>query len=330
MNLFPFSEISSADLVVDAIYEGGTFGNAADDPISKLLPGCGNQGGFRAAGKKANKKFVVLYTSGEDKDWPDSLDIHTGQFIYYGDNKTPGEELHSKAGNQILRRVFDHLHHTPHELSSIPPFLVFQKYPTTGSSRSVQFKGLAVPGYPALPATADLIAVWKTTGGQRFQNYRATMTVLNAAAIKRSWVNELTDEAPNHDLAPDVWRDWIASGRYIPLTAEPTTIILDVDQQTPDTPSKKAILNTVWEYFKDRPHGFEAFAARIYQMHDAHVIIDEITRAAVDGGRDAIGRYLLGLPEDPIYAEFALEAKATGPAHPEKLRPPLVSVKSHD
>jgi hypothetical protein len=81
--------------------------NTSDDPISKLLPGCGNQGGFRAAGKKANKQFVVRYTSGEDKDWPDSLDIHTDQFVCYGDNKTPGEDLHSKAGNQILRRVFD-------------------------------------------------------------------------------------------------------------------------------------------------------------------------------------------------------------------------------
>jgi hypothetical protein len=119
---------------------------------------------------------------------------------------------------------------------------------------------------------------------------------------------------PNHDMAPVAWRGWITSGRYVPLTAEPTTIIRDLDQQTPDTPSKKAILNTVWEHFKDYPHGFEAFAARIYQMHDTRVIIDEITRASVDGGRDAIGRYLLGLSEDPIYAEFALEAKCYRPS----------------
>ena len=29
-------------------------------------------------------------------------------------------------------------------------------------------------------ATADLVAVWKTTKGQRFQNYRAVFTVLDA------------------------------------------------------------------------------------------------------------------------------------------------------
>jgi hypothetical protein len=49
-------------------------------------------------------------------------------------------------------------------------------------------------------------------------------------------------------------------------------------------------------------------------MHDQRVIIDEITRASVDGGRDAVGRYLLGLSDDPVYAEFSLEAKRYRPA----------------
>jgi hypothetical protein len=69
----------------------------------------------------------------------------------------------------------------------------------------------------------------------------------------------------------------------------------------------------VFEHFKDAPVAFEAFAARIFQMHDSRVIIDEITRGSVDGGRDAIGRYLLGLNDDPVYAEFSLEAKCYRP-----------------
>jgi hypothetical protein len=48
-------------------------------------------------------------------------------------------------------------------------------------------------------------------------------------------------------------------------------------------------------------------------MHDPRVIIDGITRASVDGGRDAIGRYVLGLAQDPVYAEFSLEAKCYRP-----------------
>src|SRR5689334_11584757 len=92
--VFPFEELPTADLTVDAVYEGGSAGNSSDDPIAKLLPGAGNQGGFRAAGRGAGKSFVVLYTSGEDGDWPDTLDPNTGQFIYYGDNKTAGHALH--------------------------------------------------------------------------------------------------------------------------------------------------------------------------------------------------------------------------------------------
>src|SRR5262249_33592162 len=148
------------------------------EALSKLLPGIGNLGGFRAAGLGKDKKLVVLYTSGEDRDWPDRLDLSTGQFGYYGDNKTPGHELHDTArgGNRMLRHVFDLLHAHTAERERIPPFFVFQKYPTPGSSRSVQFKGLAAPGFPGLPATSDLVAVWKTTKSQRFQNYRAVFT----------------------------------------------------------------------------------------------------------------------------------------------------------
>src|SRR6202008_3712815 len=76
---------------------------------------------------------------------------------------------------------------------------------------------------------------------------------------------------------------------------------------------KREVLGAVYEHFKDSPVAFEAFAAHVFQMHDERVIIDEITRASVDGGRDAVGRYLLGLSDDPVYAEFSLEAKCYAP-----------------
>ncbi|XQC05827.1 restriction endonuclease [Arcobacter cryaerophilus gv. pseudocryaerophilus] len=54
-------------------------------------------------------------------------------------------------------------------------------------------------------------------------------------------------------------------------------------------------------------------AADIYQMTNKDIIIDEITRTTVDGGRDAIGRLKIGLNDDPIYVNFALEAKLYNP-----------------
>src|SRR5262249_49722128 len=40
----------------------------------------------------------------------------------------------------------------------------------------------------------------------------------------------------------------------------------------------------------------------------------ELTRATADGGRDAIGEYLIGPATDPVRVTFALEAKLYDPA----------------
>jgi len=313
--IISYGSLVSADLAIDAIYEGLPDGQLASEPISNLLPGSGNMGGFRLAGKGADKNFVVLFTTGEDKDWPDCIDHTTGQFIYYGDNKTPGHELHDtpKGGNLVLRRIFDLLHANPANRSLIPPIFIFSKSPTAQSARAVQFKGLAVPGYPTLSATEDLVAVWKTTKGERFQNYRSVFTILDAAVVKREWLSALISGAKNSTHAPSAWVEWVETGRYRALVSEPTTVIRSIEEQTPDTSIKVDILSAVFNHFEPMPTAFESFAARIFQMHDPRVIIDEITQASIDGGRDALGRYKLGLTDDPVYVEFALEAKCYAP-----------------
>jgi len=75
MKVFANDELATADIVIDAVYEGGSSGDSSDDALGKLLPGTGNQGGFRAAGRGEDKRFVALYTSGENKDWPDTIDL---------------------------------------------------------------------------------------------------------------------------------------------------------------------------------------------------------------------------------------------------------------
>lgn len=310
-----FDQASTSDLIVDAIYESGSDGKLSGEPISKLLPGSGNMGGFRVSGRGERKNWVVLFSTEEDRDWPDTLDLNTGKFVYYGDNKTPGHELHDTraGGNKVLRHAFAQLHDGTNPRAEVAPFLIFKKFPTQGGARSVQFKGLAVPGFPGLSATEDLVAVWKSSDGQRFQNYRSVFTVLDVALVKRAWINDLAAGKSTSANAPKAWVDWQFSGRYLPLAAEPTTVIRTVEQQTPETSLKASILGRVWRHFKEAPIAFEAFAARIYQMTDARVIIDEITRGTIDGGRDAIGRYLIGLGADPVYAEFSLEAKCYRP-----------------
>jgi hypothetical protein len=64
--VFSISELQTADLVIDAIYEGGTKGNSGDDVLGKLIPGAGNQGGFRSVGGWDSPRLVILYSSMDD------------------------------------------------------------------------------------------------------------------------------------------------------------------------------------------------------------------------------------------------------------------------
>lgn len=189
---FQFSTLSNADLVVDAIYEGRGSGSVKDDPIAEILL-VGNLGGFRCSGSvvRDQVRIAVLYTTGDEPDWPDSLDVDTGTFVYYGDNRKPGRQLHqtNKGGNLLLSKVFEATHATPDRRASVPPFLLFEKVPDSG--RDVRFRGLLAPGSATARSGEDLVALWRTTRGSRFQNYRAIFTVLDVHTVSRDWIAEI-------------------------------------------------------------------------------------------------------------------------------------------
>ena len=314
MKIYPFNNLSSCDLIIDAIYEGGNQGNVGDDPINKILP-VGNMGGFRYAGSLKALKYIVLYSSGENIDWPDTIDAETGIFQYYGDNKKPGYELHDtkKNGNLILKNLFDSVHSKEHPREKIPPILIFKKYPTKNSNRSVQFKGLCVPGTNNKNQLEDLVAIWKTSNGLRFQNYSASFTILNIPKIRRNWLNKLSAAISTENEAPSIFNKWKKYGKYDALISKRTISIRTIKEQLPNSNSHQKLLKTLFNYFISEPTLFEYLAAEIYMMTDSKIIIDEVTRGTIDGGRDAIGRIKLGLNEDPVFAEFALEAKCYNP-----------------
>lgn len=108
--VFEFNELSDAKLIVDAIYKGGRAGNAADEPLTKIF-NVGVSGGFRIHGSVEpwDIKYVVLYSSMDNLDWPDYLDLRNGLFFYFGDNKIPGNDLHdtNRKGNLILKECLE-------------------------------------------------------------------------------------------------------------------------------------------------------------------------------------------------------------------------------
>src|SRR4029077_20252607 len=109
---------------------------------------------------------------------------------------------------------------------------------------AARFRGLLAPGSDRTSGEEDLVAVWRTTKGQRFQNYRARFTVLDAGSVTRSWIKELAAGEPLGARAagggppgpgcPPAWRSWVKTGRYLPLQAPPTVITRSRGDQEPD------------------------------------------------------------------------------------------------
>lgn len=310
----PFDALRAADLVVDRLYRGGTaFKNVSDDPINRLLP-VGNQGGFRFKGsvRQQNVKVVVLYTSGQEPDWPDHLDPETGDFTYFGDNRTHGSELHNtrRGGNLLLRDMFEWTHLGPESRRRVPPIFLFEK---SSAGRDVIFRGLLVPGSARLHADEELVAVWRTTKGKRFQNYRSHFTVLDVASVSREWIDQILAGDPVGSAAPRQWLRWVQGRIYEAMEAPRTVQVRSVAEQYPERDDQKAILTQIHDHFAPNPVEFEHFAAAMWLHSDPNVASVDVTRPSRDGGRDGIGIYQIGPANDPVKMEFALEAKCYRP-----------------
>jgi hypothetical protein len=314
---YRFEELGCAPIVVDAVYEGsGVVGHGAD-PLTRLVPGCSNQGGFRSVrGQRfGDCALLVLSSSVRDPDWPDVLDSEQGIYTYFGDNKRPGHELHDtpKRGNLLLRDMFAALS-SVHQRKNMPPVLVFTK---TGEGRAVRFRGLAVPSGNV---SDGLVAIWRQTAGQRFQNYRARFEILDCSEVPRSWIEALSRGHRNvaDVAAPDVWKRWVERGDVRRLRAPRTIQFRTKPQQLPSATDLvgNQLLQIVTDSFCEgsrwSPHDFEFVAAELFRAIEPRTFDIEITRSTVDGGRDAVGKLRIGGDEqhsDGIATEFALEAK---------------------
>ena len=312
MRVIPFSQLGSADLFIDAIYESDRTrpkGSLASEPLSKLM-GVGNLGGFRPKAGQNGIMAVVLTSTRAEPEWPDSLDVFTGTYTYFGDNRSPGVEMHKtkQRGNQILRDAFALAHGSADERARCPLFFIFE---TGSEARDFIFRGLAVPGSDFKEPGEDLVAVWRTSAGERFQNYRATFTVLREGFISGDWLREslargtfLVDDS----RAPQSLKTWVDTGVLTPLVAE-RSAVRSIEEQTPVNRTHKALLSTIRSRCEHDPWLFEKVAAEIWKMNCPVPVEYELTRRFRDGGRDATGWMLLGPASDHIRVSFALEAK---------------------
>lgn len=308
MTFFSGEQLGQVNLIIDAVYAGyKTERGGMADPLVPLV-GVSRQGGFRYRGSKERPTLLVLTSNLAEPEWPDQLDETTGTFIYYGDNRHPGRLLHDtpRFGNQLLRQIFESAHLGQRHL--VPPILVFT---TESTGRAFRFRGLAVPGSPALPATEDLVALWKTTEGQRFQNYKAVFTILDEAVIPRAWVHAV-GRGEASGLAPDAWKAWAAAGGIRPLMAPRSVSVRSKSEQLPATPEDQALIEVIRQRYRANPYGFEVCAGALTRLLLPDVARLDLTRPWRDGGRDGIGRLRIGRSPAAIEVDFALEAKCYG------------------
>jgi hypothetical protein len=75
------------------------------------------------------------------------------------------------------------------------------------------------------------------------------------------------------------------------------------------TPIQREIVDSLYLYFAESTFAFEHFAADVARMMDANIISIDVTRPSRDGGRDGVSKYRLGLPQNCVTVEFAMEEK---------------------
>ena len=312
INRIPFERIKESDLFVDTVYEGGSDKNISSEVLSKLLQ-VGNSGGFRKCmkvvdGKKTKEPaYVCIYTTGEELEWRDELDRTLGRFTSWGDNRKAGNPLTKTkfGGNEFLQDIYSKL--SLGLRKRIAPVFVFQKY----CGRDVMFCGLAVPGDRRMNPQDSLVSVWAQNSDGRYQNYKATFTILDVFRIDSRWLNDLElGSGYQSEYAPKVWKNWIDKGIYTPLITEKNPILYrKANEQLPANGTlEHTMLDRIVSFFVDS-YEFERFACKIVQIMDSNIISIEQTRRTRDGGRDAVGKYRVGLSTGGIELEFALEAK---------------------
>jgi hypothetical protein len=314
---FSFEEVKSADLIIDAIYEGSREGSLSygGEPLHHLIPGLGTQGGFRKRkGLETPIVGMVLTSNGSEPDWPDFLNPVDGTYIYFGDNRSPGKALHdTKArGNQTLAEAFELAAGGKDARSKCPIILIFE---AAGVNRDMIFRGLAVPGSKHYGPNDALVAIWRHTKGERFQNYRAVFTILNSGEISGDWIREVFEKRVldmSDQRIPFAYRQWIETGKIYALEAD-SSKLRDVADQRPRTGVAAAIVDEILEFCKDDPWLFEPIAAEIWRLSCPSPMEYEITQRYRDGGRDAVGYLKLGPNNDIVKLTFALEAKLYSP-----------------
>jgi hypothetical protein len=127
-------------------------------------------------------------------------------------------------------------------------------------------------------------------------------------------LNALRTNGDHFKDAPQVWHEWRETGHRQPLKAIQSLEIRTRGEQL-SSGADQILLRLILDRFSASPHAFEACAIEIVRLFlGESVVLIDLTRPVRDGGRDAVGKYLIGQGTSSLAVEFSLEAKCYNPS----------------
>jgi hypothetical protein len=165
---------------------------------------------------------------------------------------------------------------------------------------------------PKVSRLDDLVAVWRRTGKQRFQNYRAVFTILREEAVARSWLEEIVVEGIPPIKAhgcPSAFAKWVRTGKYDPLTTPPVRVPRTKADQLPKPPREEREEKALEAVRSLSDRQLEYFTKALLQLMDPRFFDLEVTRRVKDEGRDVVGKYRVGHDDHWVSLDICAEAK---------------------
>jgi hypothetical protein len=279
----------------------------ADPPHSTLQLERGINAPSSTKAVDGERLAVILLSSNEHKrgsaenPWHDTLAPDDGFARYFGDNKTPDVDPGSALGNRTLLRQFE-LHTSPDRAKRerAAPILLF---------RSSQ-KGFKTFAGLALITGAHRVTQFSEKNGGFFTNYLFDLAILSLTEedenLAMSWVqgrrNPALSATVANDRAPKAWRDWVKFGspeiERIRRRVARYHILQRKDQVMPAGSSAGKTLETIYRFYAEKRHRFEALASlaceSLVRGTGAGYRRGWLTRGTGDGGLDFVGRIDIG------------------------------------
>lgn len=220
MYRYRFEDLEFADFISGSVYEsrGGGFANEPLHQLFKLegYKAVGTQSGIRRSKVEVKgidtEAYIVIVNTHEVEEWKNEYNQMTRILKYYGDNRTPGKEIHDtkQKGNLTFKKVFDLAYGGEASRSKLPPIFYFERY---GPRSDMKFIGLAVPYVSGKTREEALNVNTYSTEGGTFENYEASFSIIDALHIKREWLTDLKLNRQSYSpFAPVEWMDFIVLG----------------------------------------------------------------------------------------------------------------------